>query len=70
MSMVKSIDDNVKKMKWLDRQLVKLAIVAGVLFIVSLFSSGVLTEIVSLRWVWLILLVIFLIKPVYQWTKK
>jgi MFS family permease len=62
-------NEKIKRMNYCDIGLVKLSTVAFTLFIIS-FLSAYFDKIISWRWVWLILFIIFAIKPLLKVLKK
>ena len=64
-----SINKKIKKMNWTDVSLVKLSVVAFVLFVISFLSVSAINSIISFRWAWLILFIVFAIKPLYKVLK-
>jgi hypothetical protein len=60
----------VKKLGLWDIQLIKLSVVAFVLFVISFLPQNAIDFIVEWRWVWFVLFVLFAIKPtVKAWLK-
>jgi hypothetical protein len=56
---------------WKEMSLVKLSVLCFTLFIVSLFEQDVIDKIKGLRLLWLLLTVIFMIRPIFKmWGKK
>jgi len=56
---------------WGDMSLIKLAVFCFALFIVSLFEQDILDKIKGLKMLWLLLTIIFMIKPLVKvWGKK
>lgn len=67
--MFKKISKNIKKMSWVDIALVKLAVMAFTLFVIS-FLSDYFSKIAELKWLWLALWILLAIKPfVKVWLK-
>jgi hypothetical protein len=62
-------NERIKNLKYLDMQFIKLSVVAFTLFVVS-FLSNYIDKIVALRWLWFLLLILFVIKPFLSIFKK
>lgn len=63
----KDIKKKVEKLNWLDVQLIKLSVFFLAFFIASFIPFDFLEK---YRWMWLILFVLFIIKPLYKALKK
>jgi hypothetical protein len=66
----KYFNKKVKKMDMWDIGLIKISVAAFVLFIISFFPSEWISQIIELKWLWLVLFVIFAIKPAIKVFSK
>jgi len=56
---------------WRDMSSVKIAVICFTLFVVSLLNDDFVGKIKSLQWIWLVLAILFSIRPLCKvWGKK
>jgi hypothetical protein len=65
-----NLNKTIKKMKWYDASLVKLSAAAGIIFLLKLIPAFMSWVERTSIWVFLILMLIFMTRPLYLFFKK
>ena len=67
---MKFLNKTIKKMEWYDISLGKLALVTGTIFLLKLIPPFTNWVNRTSIWVFLVLMIIFMIRPLYLFYKK